>query len=41
MPSIPGKYQHYKNENIDDYFIAVGKMYLYSYYGHKHIFVTI
>lgn len=25
MPSIAGKYQHYKNENIDDYFIAVGK----------------
>ncbi|CAH2086184.1 unnamed protein product [Euphydryas editha] len=24
MPSIPGKYQHYKNENIDDYFAAVG-----------------
>ncbi|XP_072944130.1 fatty acid-binding protein-like [Epargyreus clarus] len=24
MPSIPGKYQHYKNEDIDDYFIAVG-----------------
>ncbi|XP_068630046.1 fatty acid-binding protein-like [Battus philenor] len=24
MPSIQGKYQHYKNENIDDYFIAVG-----------------
>ncbi|CAB3255272.1 unnamed protein product [Arctia plantaginis] len=24
MPSIAGKYQHYKNENIDDYFIAVG-----------------
>ncbi|XP_028165345.1 fatty acid-binding protein-like [Ostrinia nubilalis] len=22
--SIPGKYQHYKNENIDEYFIAVG-----------------
>ncbi|CAK1581656.1 unnamed protein product [Parnassius mnemosyne] len=24
MPSIQGKYQHYKNENIDDYFTAVG-----------------
>ncbi|CAK1545187.1 unnamed protein product [Leptosia nina] len=24
MPSIAGKYQHYKNENIDDYFTAVG-----------------
>ncbi|KAJ0180694.1 hypothetical protein K1T71_004098 [Dendrolimus kikuchii] len=24
MPSISGKYQHYKNENIEDYFTAVG-----------------
>ncbi|XP_004930401.2 sodium/calcium exchanger regulatory protein 1-like [Bombyx mandarina] len=24
MPSIAGKYQHYKNEDIDDYFSAVG-----------------
>ncbi|CAH0721873.1 unnamed protein product, partial [Brenthis ino] len=24
MPSVPGKYQHYKNQDIDDYFIAVG-----------------
>ncbi|KAJ2950564.1 hypothetical protein O0L34_g8809 [Tuta absoluta] len=24
MPSIPGKYQHYKNENIEEYFITVG-----------------
>ncbi|CAH4037227.1 unnamed protein product [Pieris brassicae] len=24
MPSIAGKYQHYKNDNIDDYFSAVG-----------------
>ncbi|CAH2073464.1 unnamed protein product, partial [Iphiclides podalirius] len=24
MPPIQGKYQHYKNENIDDYFSAVG-----------------
>lgn len=24
MPSIPGKYQHYKNEDLDDYFIAIG-----------------
>lgn len=29
MPSIQGKYQHYKNENIDDYFIAVGKFFVY------------
>ncbi|XP_050345297.1 fatty acid-binding protein-like [Nymphalis io] len=28
MPSIPGKYQHYKNEDIDDYFIAVGVPYI-------------
>ncbi|XP_075969858.1 fatty acid-binding protein-like [Anticarsia gemmatalis] len=28
MPSIPGKYQHYKNENIDDYFAAVGVPYM-------------
>ncbi|XP_026329781.1 fatty acid-binding protein, adipocyte-like [Hyposmocoma kahamanoa] len=28
MPSIPGKYQHYKNENFDDYFIAVGVPYI-------------
>ena len=24
MTSIEGKYQHYKNEDIDDYFSAVG-----------------
>ncbi|KOB64805.1 Fatty acid-binding protein, partial [Operophtera brumata] len=24
MPAIAGKYQHYKNENVDDYFTAVG-----------------
>lgn len=24
MPSIAGKYQHYKNENLDDYFTAIG-----------------
>ena len=24
MPSIAGKYQHYKNENIEEYFTAVG-----------------
>ncbi|KAG6448322.1 sodium/calcium exchanger regulatory protein 1 [Manduca sexta] len=28
MPSITGKYQHYKNENIDDYFTAVGVPYM-------------
>ncbi|KAI5644441.1 lipocalin / cytosolic fatty-acid binding protein family domain-containing protein [Phthorimaea operculella] len=28
MPSIPGKYQHYKNENFDEYFSAVGVPYL-------------
>ncbi|KAG7307479.1 hypothetical protein JYU34_007678 [Plutella xylostella] len=28
MPSIPGKYQHFKNEDIDDYFSAVGVPYL-------------
>ncbi|CAG9783934.1 unnamed protein product [Diatraea saccharalis] len=28
MPSIAGKYKHYKNENIDDYFIAVGVPYM-------------
>ncbi|XP_049867604.1 fatty acid-binding protein-like [Pectinophora gossypiella] len=28
MPSIAGKYQHYKNESIDDYFIAVGVPYI-------------
>lgn len=24
MPSIVGKYQHYKNEDVEDYFVAVG-----------------
>ncbi|XP_023946857.1 fatty acid-binding protein 12 [Bicyclus anynana] len=28
MPPIAGKYQHYKNEDIDDYFIAVGVPYV-------------
>ncbi|XP_031768425.2 fatty acid-binding protein-like isoform X1 [Galleria mellonella] len=28
MPSITGKYQHYKNENIDEYFLAVGVPYI-------------
>ncbi|XP_013146166.1 PREDICTED: fatty acid-binding protein-like [Papilio polytes] len=28
MAPIQGKYQHYKNENIDDYFIAVGVPYI-------------
>ncbi|XP_013195239.2 fatty acid-binding protein [Amyelois transitella] len=28
MPSISGKYQHFKNENIDDYFAAVGVPYM-------------
>ncbi|XP_049888259.1 fatty acid-binding protein type 3-like [Pectinophora gossypiella] len=28
MPSIAGKYQHYKNENVDEYFIAVGVPYM-------------
>ncbi|VVC89217.1 unnamed protein product, partial [Leptidea sinapis] len=28
MPAISGKYQHYKNENIDDYFSVVGVPYL-------------
>ncbi|KAL0842314.1 hypothetical protein ABMA28_014444 [Loxostege sticticalis] len=26
--SIPGKYQHYKNENIDEYFSAIGVPYM-------------
>lgn len=28
MPSIAGKYQHYKNEDIEDYFTAVGVPYI-------------
>ncbi|XP_063620473.1 fatty acid-binding protein-like [Cydia splendana] len=28
MPSIAGKYQHYKNEDIDEYFTAVGVPYM-------------
>ncbi|XP_047021922.1 fatty acid-binding protein, adipocyte-like [Helicoverpa zea] len=28
MTSIAGKYQHYKNEDIDDYFSAVGVPYM-------------
>lgn len=28
MPSIPGKYQHYKNEDIDDYFSVLGVPYM-------------
>ncbi|KAJ8722518.1 hypothetical protein PYW07_003698 [Mythimna separata] len=28
MTTIAGKYQHYKNENIDDYFSAVGVPYM-------------
>lgn len=28
MPSIQGKYQHYKNEDLDDYFIAIGVPYI-------------
>ncbi|XP_030023197.2 fatty acid-binding protein 9 [Manduca sexta] len=28
MPSVVGKYQHYKNENIDEYFSAVGVPYM-------------
>lgn len=28
MLSITGKYQHYKNEDIDDYFSAVGELLL-------------
>ncbi|CAG9585187.1 unnamed protein product [Danaus chrysippus] len=28
MPSIAGKYQHYKNEDIEEYFTAVGVPYI-------------
>ncbi|XP_072937352.1 cellular retinoic acid-binding protein 2-like [Epargyreus clarus] len=28
MPSIPGKYQHYKNENMEEYFGAIGVPYM-------------
>ncbi|RVE48590.1 hypothetical protein evm_006779 [Chilo suppressalis] len=28
MATIAGKYKHYKNENVDDYFIAVGVPYM-------------
>lgn len=33
MTSIAGKYQHYKNEDIDDYFTVVGE------YLNKHIII--
>lgn len=40
MPSIAGKYQHYKNEDIEEYFTAVGQYEYNILHIYKNILCT-